>query len=210
MLSDLLPKNLQIVNKNNTKFQKVSKELSTVFKQYTEKSKFKLKDFLSDKPTSYLIDMPNTCRYFTTASSKKLNRNGSIKLYFSEPKVHDFVYCLINSSFAYWWWRIFDGGITYPLNLLKSLPIPFDLLNKNDYLWFKKTANYLKENEEKFVIKKMNAGSVQENIKFPKEIRKQINIKILKLLGFEKEQEAQFKSVHSNCFFTNKDEQGLC
>ena len=201
LLSSVLPANLQVVNKNNTKFQKVSKELASVFKHYTEKSKFQLKDFLSDKPTKHLIDMPNTCRYFTTASSKKLSRNGSIKLYFTDSKMHDFVYCLINSSFAYWWWRIFDGGITYPLNLLKSLPIPFNLLNENDFSWFKKTASFLKENEAKFVIKKMNAGAIQENIKFPKEIRKQINVKILELLGFEKEHEAEFKRIHANCFF---------
>ncbi len=201
LLSSVLPENLQVVNKNNTKFQKVSKELTSVFKHYTEKSKFQLKDFLSDKPTKYLINVPNTCRYFTTASSKELSRNGSIKLYFTDPRIHDFVYCLINSSFAYWWWRIFDGGITYPVNLLKSLPIPFNLLNENDFSWFKETASFLKENEAKFVIKKMNAGTVQENIKFPKEIRKQINEKILKLLGFEKEHEEEFKRIHANCFF---------
>ncbi len=201
ILTSLLPENRQIIDKTNRKFKKVSRELLPIFDKYLEKSNFTLRDFLSNKPTEYLIDMPSTCRYFTTASSKKLNRGGSFLLYLNDAKDYDFVYCLINSSFAYWWWRIYDGGITYPLSLLKSLPVPFNLLKEQDFIWFNETASYLKENENSFLIQKMNAGSIQENIKFPEELRKNINIKILELLKFKKEDADKFTQVHANCFF---------
>ncbi len=206
LLTNLLPENRQTVSKSNRKFKKVSKELLTIFDKYLEKSNFNLRDFLSNKPTEYLIDMPNTCRYFTTASSKKLNRGGSFLLYLNDPKAYDFIYCLINSSFAYWWWRVYDGGITYPLSLLKTLPVPFNLLKEQDFLWFNETAAYLKENENSYLIKKMNAGSIQENIKFPEEIRKKINIKILELLKFNKADADKLIQVHANCFFDNDGE----
>ena len=201
VLTNLLPETRQTVSKSKPKFKKVSKELVLIFDKYLENSNFTLRDFLSDKPTEYLIDMPNTCRYFTTASSKKLNRGGSFLLYLNDPMVYDFVYCLINSSFAYWWWRVYDGGITYPLGLLKSLPVPFNLLKEQDFIWFKETATFLKENENSYLIQKMNAGSIQENIKFPEEIRKKINIKILGLLKLNKADTDKLKLVHANCFF---------
>lgn len=206
LLTNLLPENGQIISKTERKFKKVSKELSSIFDKYLEKSNFSLKHFLSDKPTGYLIDMPNTCRYFTTASSRKLNRGGSFLLYLNDQNVYDFIYCLINSSFAYWWWRVYDGGITYPLSLLKSLPIPFNLLKEQDFLWFKETAAYLKENENSYLIQKMNAGSIQENIKFPEEIRKKINIKILELLKFKKTDADKLTQIHANNFFDKDDD----
>ena len=201
LLTNLLPENRQIINKKNLKFKKVSKELLPIFDKYLEKSNFSLRNFLADMPTELLIDMPNTCRYFTTASSKKLNRGGSFLLYLNDPKVYDFVYCLINSSFAYWWWRVYDGGITYPLSLLKSLPVPFNLLKEQDITWFKETTAYLKENENSYLIQKKNAGSIQENIKFPDEIRKKINIKILELLKFKRTDIDKLTQIHANHFF---------
>ena len=203
LLTKLLPETRQTVSETNRKFKKVSKELMPIFDKYLEKSNYSLRDFLEDKPTEYLIDMPNTCRYFTTASSKKLNRSGSFLFYLKDPKVYDFVYCLINSSFTYWWWRVYDGGITYPVNLLKSLPVPFNLLKEQDFIWFKETTAYLKENENSYLIQKMNAGSIQENIKFPEKIRKRINIKILELLKFNKADADKLTQVHANCFFDN-------
>ena len=50
---------------------------------------------------------------------------------------------MINSSFAYWWWRIYDGGITYPVSLLNAMPIPLNLLSADDEKFFKTTAEKL-------------------------------------------------------------------
>ena len=144
--------------------------------------------------------MPNTCRYYTTASSKKLNRVGSISVYIKDETSFYFLYCLINSSFAYWWWRIYDGGITYPVGLFQSIPAPINLLKKDDIDFFSGTAKDLIEQEEHFIVTKMNAGAVQENIKFPEEYREKINRRLLSLLGC-REVANRFRGVHANQFF---------
>ncbi len=195
-----LPSNYQVVDETNDMFKKMDADLNEIFLEWVKKSKYKVKDIIRDSNTDYLIDMPNTCRYFTTASSKKLNRAGSITMYLQNEDDFYFLYCFINSSFAYWWWRVFDGGIVYPIGLLNTLPIPLNLLSDNDKVFFKKTANELIDLERLFVITKVNAGAVQENIKFPEKYRLLINERILSILGFTVKKDI-FKRVHANGFF---------
>ena len=164
-----------------------------------------MKDFLSKEETKYLIDVPNTCRYNTTASSKKLNRGGSITLKVKEKDEFHFLYCFINSSFAYWWWRIYDGGITYPVSLLNKLPLPYNLLSDDDKKEFENIAEEMIKKEKHYISTKVNAGFAQENIKFPKEYRDLINNKILKLLGLKTSSEI-FDIVHANKFFLDSED----
>ena len=96
--------------------------------------------------------MPNTCRYYTTASYGKMNRNGQIVLSFNDKDIFNFVYCFINSSFAYWYWRLYDGGITYPKNLLLDLPMIYDLITEEDKKFFEDTTNEMIKNEVKYKI----------------------------------------------------------
>ena len=199
VLESLLNQKEQTVNKENTMFKKIFKHLEDVYNLWISKSKYKLIDFISEKQTNYLIDIPNTCRYYTTGSSKKLSRSGSITLYIKNKYYFDFIYCFINSSFTYWWWRIFDGGITYPLTLLIDMPIPFNLLSEDDKLFFKTTKKEMCKNESKYIITKVNAGHIQSNIKFPEKYRKIVNERILKILNSKKNASC-FDVVHSNRF----------
>lgn len=203
VLESTLPDTYQIVDKGNKAFKKINSELTDIFNSWVTKSDYILADFVSKVDTPYLIDTPNTCRYFTTASNRKLKRTGSITINIKDEKSFNFIYCLINSSFAYWWWRIYDGGITYPVSLFNSIPIPLNLLNEDDIEFFATTAKKLIANESRFIITKVNAGVAQENVKFPDEYREKINNRILSILGYNNLGNI-FKTVHSNKFFEDK------
>lgn len=200
ILENELPEKLQIVNKEEKTFKKISKSLEGVFYDWVSKSKYELKDFINKKEKGFLLDVPNTCRYYTTCSARKLNRTGSITSYIENKEQFEFVYCLINSSFVYWWWRVFDGGITYPTSLFNSIPVPFNLLDSNDMAFFHSMYEEMSKKQDEFVITKMNAGVAQENIKFPEEYRAKINSRILKIIG-RNENQSIFDEVHKNKYF---------
>src|SRR5574344_76483 len=196
-LDSMLPKEYQIVTKDNKEFKKIQASLFDIYNSWTNKSSYKIKDLIENTSSSYLIDVPNTCRYFTTGSSKKLKRTGSISINIKDKKVFNFLYCFINSSFTYWWWRIFDGGITYTTSLFNNLPIPLNLLTDSDYEFFSDLASKMISEENKYIVTKMNAGVAQENIKFPAEYRLQINERILKILGYSLDGHV-FDCIHEN------------
>ena len=199
VLESMLPDKLQIVDSRNKVFEKIEKDLSDVYDCWIRKSEYSVKDFVSKVDNEYLIDMPNTCRYYTTASARKLSRTGSITINVVDKDKFNFLYCIINSSFTYWWWRIFDGGITYPSGLFNKMPLPFNLLNEDDKSFFAEMANKMISEESSFTITKMNAGVPQENIKFPENYRNLINKRILSILGFSYEGSI-FDGVHANHF----------
>ena len=200
LLEETLPNSYQVIGSNKKQFEKIEKNLLNVFEKWVSKSNFTVKNIISKQDTEYLIDIPNTCRYYTTASGRKLSRTGSITINVANEKEFNFLYCMINSSFAYWWWRIYDGGITYPVSLLNAMPIPLNLLSSDDEKFFKTTTEKLLKEESKYIITKVNAGVPQENIKFPEKYREEINDRILKLLGSDLDGKA-FKKVHSNSYF---------
>lgn len=200
VLEQTLPNNYQIIDKKNKTFSKVFVELNKLYEEWVTKSSNKLSDYLQKIETQYLIDMPNTCRYYTTASSQKLKRNGSITMYFANEDIYNFMYCLINSSFAYWWWRIFDGGITFPVSLVNSMPIPYNLLSDADKEFFSNVCKEMKNKENDYIVTKVNAGAIQENIKFPEKYRNQINQRVINILGLDID-ERLFSIVHANKFF---------
>ena len=177
-----------------------------MFDSWINNSKNTLKDLLSTKTKILNLFIPNTCRYYTTASSYKLKRTGMITLSFEDEKNFNFVYCLINSSFAYWWWRIFDGGITYSISLLHSLPTFMDALTEDDHNFFNKTSKDMIKHEKEYIVTKMNAGSIQENIKFPSKYRNKINQRFLKILGFENFNAELFDNIHTNNFLGDKND----
>lgn len=205
VLEAIIDKEIQVVDDSNKTFKKIPKKLKKIYDKWIENASYNLKDFLSKEETEYLIDVPNTCRYNTTASSKKLKRGGSITLNVNGKDEFNFLYCFINSSFAYLWWRIYDGGITYTASLLNKLPIPYNLLSNDDKIEFENIAEEMIEKEKKYISTKLNAGVVQENIKFPKEYRDLINNKILKLLGL-KDSSDIFDMVHANKFFIDSED----
>ncbi len=200
VLLKYLPNTYQMIDGKNDAFRKVFKNLEPLYQQWLQASDMKIKDVVSTIETPYFIDMPNTCRYYTTASTRKLSRGGSISFYLTDESTFDFVYCFINSSFTYWWWRIFEGGITYTSSLFNSLPLPLGKLNPSDNKFFNEMRKEMTKEESKYLIKKKNAGIDQENIKFPVKYRKMINDRILRILNSPMVS-SDFDIVHANSFF---------
>lgn len=203
VLEKILPQEYQIITTSNQSFRKIQRELQEVYKEWVAKSSYTLKDFISKNDEDYMIDIPNTCRYFTVASGRKLRRTGSITIKIHRYKEFAFAYCLINSSFAYWWWRIFDGGITYPVSLLNDMPLPYNLLTNEDKDFFANLANEMIAHQDDYIVTKMNAGAAQENIKFPDKYRIMINDKLLSILGFDLKSDI-FDGIHANKFFVEQ------
>lgn len=199
ILEKMLGAESQIVDNEHPRFKKIFKELTNIYDLWISQSSTKISDLLTNKETQFYINMPNTCRYFTTASTKKLARSGSLSLFVDDQDKFNFLYCFINSSFAYWWWRIYDGGITYPLSLLKEMPVPFELLSSDDKIFFSKMREEMSSNESKFIVTKVNAGSLQENIKFPEKYRNKINKRILKIIGANQDYKL-LNLIHNNKF----------
>lgn len=206
VLEEFLSNKYQLVDKNNTSFSKCHKELQDIYETWMQKSDKTVKDILVANKNKFSIYMPNTCRYFTTASSKELKRTGMMTLFAKDESMFNFLYCLINSSFAYWWWRIFDGGITYPIGLLNKLPIFDNLLTEDDKSFFANIVSQMVNIEKDCIVTKLNAGTVQENIKFPSEYRNKINQRLLKILGFTNINFSIFDVVHKNSVFGGIEE----
>src|SRR5574344_1295948 len=199
LLEKTLSSEYQVVTEKNREFKKIHASLFGVYNDWVNKSDYKIKDFIEKTESNYFIDIPNTCRYFTTGSSRKLKRTGSISINIKDTKVFNFLYCFINSSFTYWWWRIFDGGITYTASLFNNMPVPINLLNESDFRFFSDMASKMISEEGNYIVTKMNAGVAQENIKFPVKYRLQINERLLKILGHNPDDHI-FDCVHENKF----------
>ncbi|MCL2599453.1 MAG: N-6 DNA methylase, partial [Firmicutes bacterium] len=199
ILHQYLGEKKQVIQLGKERYCKCHKELERVYQTWTAKAKGTINDLICTSG-AYKIFVPNTCRYFTTASSRKLARGGVTELVFDNIDAYSYVYCLINSSFAYWYWRMFDGGITYSKGLLCSVPIFFDLLDSTQKEWLQNMCNEMRQLEEACIVTKNNVG-VQENIKFPKKFRTQINAQLLRVLGVGDESRDIFDFVHSNHLF---------
>ncbi len=196
VLENFLSESRQKISDKITAYYKCFKELQPLFDCLIQKSENHKLEELVSKNGQYTLSMPNTCRYFTTAFPGIMNRNGQTVLHFNDEKKFDYVYCLINSSFAYWHWRLYDGGITYPSGLLMKMPIIYNRLSEDDHKFFKETFDEMSRRAGEFVIKKNNVG-IQENIKYPRLYRDAINQRFLKILGL-KIDNSTLDLIHSN------------
>ena len=126
----------------------------------------------SKRNEKFCIYVSSSARYFIVGSAKKLTRNGIYTLYSKDEKSFYTLYALLNSSYVYLWWRMLDGGILVPKSLLLKVPLPLD-----DYI-SDNIISYCKEmikNENKYLVYKKNAGTMQESIKFPESYRNKLN-----------------------------------
>jgi hypothetical protein len=72
----------------------------------------------------------------------------------------------------YWWWRVRDGGMTLSFETIYSLPlVKFEIDND--------LVEVLKKSEKENLVYKMNAGSVQENVKHETDLVARLNTHIL-------------------------------
>lgn len=205
VLLGLLPKERQIVTEDDKAYYKCFGELETLYKAYKEKSNKTLKDYLVNC-SDYSICVPNSCRYFTVGTLKDLKRTGKHTLYFESKEDRDLIYGVLNSSFCYWYWRLYDGGITYPLGLLKSLPIFVDNLTKMEKEKFLRVVETMQSKESTYFVYKKNASEMQESVKFPIEYRSELNSILMGNLGTKK---YNLNIIHSNTYFNTTKEEDL-
>ncbi len=195
-LESFLSPKRQKISSATPMYYKCFKELQPLYDCLTEKAGKHILAELVSKSGKFVLSMPNTCRYYTSAISGKMNRSGQITLHFDDEKKFNYVYCLINSSFAYWHWRLFDGGITYPIGLLLSMPIFYHSLSEEDHVFFNEIVKEMSSRASEFIIRKNNVG-IQENIKYPRQYRDRINQRLLTILNL-KVDNSTLDLIHSN------------
>lgn len=112
------------------------------------------------------IDVPSTLRYRTSAAMiMPLNRSSLIHVTFRDRDSADLAYVIMNSSLAYAWWRIWDGGITLTSSLFRTIPVPDGF----DPAAVRARAQWMREHEHEHVAVKMNAGKPNDSIRWDDE-----------------------------------------
>lgn len=199
---DVLEKTLyqkyQILDSKNKMYYKCFNDLGQVYENWEIESDKRFKDCIA-KEGKYRLHIPNTCRYVTTGTKYELQRGGQYIFNFNDEKIYDFCYCLINSSFAYFYWRLYDGGITFQKSLLESMPIFYNKLSNGDIEYFSNIAKDMIRNEKKYIVTKNNVG-IQENVRFPQDYIDNINNRLLKVLKVNGDSRI-FDEIHKNKFF---------
>ena len=197
-LKRLVPGRAQTVSPENPKYQKCFPALEGVLDRWKARAGGAVLADLLAPDGAYTLCVPNTCRYYSVAAQRDLRRRGKYTLSFDDQMKWGFAYCLINSSFCYWHWRLYDGGITYPLSLLKGMPAPYFALTGREKKRFLKTAETMAAAEDGYLVYKKNAGAFQENVKFPETFRTTLNNLLFKAIGIPGQDSSLFDPVHAN------------
>lgn len=203
-LESFLGDNAQTVSENEKCFCRCPKELEQMWQTWKIKSKKSLEDLVQLEPNRYAIHIPTTCRYYCVGSKTNLRRTGKHTIYAKDKKSFIYLYCLINSSFLYWYWRMFDGGINMTQTLLYSLPVFLDNLDDKQNSQLEELFYRYSDNEKLYFTYKKNAGVIQQNVKFPPEIRKEFNRSLIKMLGLKQNLADELEKVHSNNAFSEE------
>lgn len=204
-LESLINNRYQLVDSKRKAYYKCHIELMNVLDKWECNSDQRMGNIINTRD-GYKIYVPTTCRYFTVGSKKNLNRDGKRIVHVTDKEKYNYVYCMLNSTFTYWYWRLYDGGINCPLTIINSIPIFYNKLTKEQKEKINDIAEEMQKNEYKYLTYKMNAGKKQENIKFPIEYRNRINKLFLEVLGIN-ENVSIFNRVHSSSLFVeNEDE----
>lgn len=198
-LESLINDRYQIVDSKKKAYYKCHIELLEILDKWESFSDQKMGNIINPH-NGQEIYVPTTCRYFTVGSKKFLNRDGKRIIHVTEKEKYNYVYCMLNSTFTYWYWRLYDGGINCPLTIINNIPIFYNKLNQEQKNSINKIAEEMQKNESKYLVYKMNAGKMQENIKFPIEYRNKINKIFLEVMGI-KENTNIFDIVHSSTLF---------
>ena len=143
-------------------------------------------DLIVPGPTAYPLDVPVTPRYFLSAVKRVLDRGHAHRLFFATPEDRDRAYVVLNSSLAYWWWRVYEGGITVSKSILASVPVPISTEPTSTEAIESTTASArfvslpglvaaLEASEGENVVVKRNAGRPNENVKHPWRLLRDLN-----------------------------------
>ena len=202
-LESLINDRYQIISSKRRSYYKCHIELLNILDKWEKKSDQKMGSIISSKE-GYEIYVPTTCRYFTVGSKRNLKRDGKRMVKVIDKEKYNYVYCMLNSSFAYWYWRLYDGGINCPLTIINSIPIFYNKLTSEQKEEINIIAEEMQKNEEQYLTYKMNAGKKQENIKFPVEYRSRINKIFFEALGIDKDVSI-FNREHSSSLFVESE-----
>ena len=93
-----------------------------------------------------------------------------------------------------------DGGFNLTQSLLENIPVFNCLLTEETETELINTVSEMINKEEEFIVTKMNAGKLQENIKFPEEYVNRLNKILLNTLEINVSNDI-FKKVHNNYMF---------
>lgn len=171
-------------------FPKVFPGLETLYEKVHGDDYRTLETVLSDTPTNWTLTVPSTPRYFIPAVIRDLSRTSYHTLYFPSEDTRTRYYPFLNSSLLYWWWRMFDGGMSLSRETLFSVPVP-TILPANPGL----VTKLLASEQENLVVKK-NAGKKIENVKHPIPLLEELNTHYF---GMELSQ--RLLAVHDNTYF---------
>ena len=121
----------------------------------------------SDENGENVIYVPTSLRYYTSASRRRPNRSSMTALSFDDETYMCLAYLTLNSTVAYAWWRMYDGGITVTKALLKTIPVFHGAVDIDAVV---QQAKILMSTESEHINVKMNAGKPNESIKFPQSV----------------------------------------
>lgn len=119
-----------------------------------------LGDLLVRTPTPHALQVPIALRYYLSAVQRPLERKNVHQLFFATEADRDRAWVVLNSSLAYWWWRVYDGGIVITRGLLESIPIPLAAAPPA-------LVDLLGRSEDENLVLKLNAGQATANVKHP-------------------------------------------
>jgi len=111
--------------------------------------------------------IPKAIRYFTSASRTDMERN-QITLLFKDKCSRNLIQVLINSSYFYWYWRVYASGFQISSKNLMKLPIPEEYMQKVHQNEIDSIAEYLHRKRDLFLVVKMNNGPIY-NLKYEKD-----------------------------------------
>ena len=117
-------------------------------------------DLLVRHPTPYALQVPIALRYYLSAVQRPLGRDNVHRLFFATAADRDRAWIVLNSSLAYWWWRVYEGGIVVSKALLKSVPVPLETAPAS-------LVDLLTVSERDNLVLKLNAGLATANVKHP-------------------------------------------
>ncbi len=151
-----------------------------------------LSDLLCSEETPFRLDVALTPRYYISASFTPLQRSSKATLFFASAADQQRAAVVLNSSWAYLWWRGLDGGVTLPKRVLHSLPLP-NVPGPPSTL-----IEELQRSEQENRVTKRNAGKVNENVKHPTHLVQKLNRLVLPNVC-----EQSLQLVYSNNMFAD-------
>ena len=146
----------------NNFFPKVNSRFAKLLKELVSLEVLKIGD-LTSRDGAFALYIPSSPRYFISALKSPVDRVSFHVLNFPSSNSRDRAYLVINSSLAYWWWRVRDGGMTLSLATLLSTPVPRFSISAS-------LVNKLELSEISGKVYKKNAGASRENVKHSREL----------------------------------------